>query len=456
MHEVHCHRNIALCKHCQEPIPKGELEIHYEETHAEIPCPKCGQKVEKCLLEKHEEELCPKRPVKCTFCEMDVAHSELEAHHDYCGTRTEACPKCGQFIMVKDLVKHEDSNCTYPTPKLTNQNPASSNLTNGNSTGASSFAEPDDLLFGGGEMNMFAFEEMKRILNATEGPGASGLTVSDGMGQRKKPSGSVMRARGHATDASKNTGRLSKDKNKANQKSDLNRLRDLTMLPCEFCGEVIPSNQLVMHQSHCTEDPFSSLMPHAASTASSNIPPHIDDNRYSRLSQNSRPSAAPHMIDNLRNVAPAEWSPEEWEASGDDIMLPCEFCDDLYPQDMLVQHQAVCDRNTMMTPRVMSPAVTRSSATRRPPRPNVPSAKSRRQQPSIDIGAILSSNASSKVGASNAMKGTHSYELDSTLRKYGSGSFDPYTERHNRRMVREGTFSMDDEPENRSPRQVCS
>jgi len=54
MHEMHCMRNITLCKHCNEPVPKGEIDQHFEDTHAKIACQKCGIQVEKNDLEKHE------------------------------------------------------------------------------------------------------------------------------------------------------------------------------------------------------------------------------------------------------------------------------------------------------------------------------------------------------------------------------------------------------------------
>lgn len=57
MHEMHCRRHIALCEHCKEPVPKSELEQHFEENHAKIACQKCGVHVEKNLLEKHEVTL---------------------------------------------------------------------------------------------------------------------------------------------------------------------------------------------------------------------------------------------------------------------------------------------------------------------------------------------------------------------------------------------------------------
>ena len=70
---------------------------------------------------------CPKRPVVCPYCELDLVQDQLAAHTDYCGTRTEPCLKCSQYIMHKDLARHEESNCTYPEPKpkpATNPTPA--------------------------------------------------------------------------------------------------------------------------------------------------------------------------------------------------------------------------------------------------------------------------------------------------------------------------------------------
>ena len=38
---------------------------------------------------------------------------------DYCGSRTDVCDKCLQYIMHKDFAKHHESNCNYPEPKTT-------------------------------------------------------------------------------------------------------------------------------------------------------------------------------------------------------------------------------------------------------------------------------------------------------------------------------------------------
>lgn len=33
MHQTHCVRNIVLCKKCDEPVPRSEMEAHNEEYH---------------------------------------------------------------------------------------------------------------------------------------------------------------------------------------------------------------------------------------------------------------------------------------------------------------------------------------------------------------------------------------------------------------------------------------
>jgi hypothetical protein len=53
MHSVHCHRNIAVCGKCGEPVPRNELAEHEEEEHRDVTC-ECGDVLENCLLAKHK------------------------------------------------------------------------------------------------------------------------------------------------------------------------------------------------------------------------------------------------------------------------------------------------------------------------------------------------------------------------------------------------------------------
>lgn len=174
--------------------------------------------------------------MKCHYCEMEVAQSEFEAHSEYCGTRTEPCVKCGQFIMIKDQIKHEDSNCTYPTPKPPNENPSdritANGVTSNINTGASGIRDEDDLLFGSGDVKMdpFVFDEMQRILNGSDIAGAAGnRNIGRPEIQRNlNPKVTNKNAAAANRNPPANSRKMEKNqtvKNKSNKKSDLNRQR---------------------------------------------------------------------------------------------------------------------------------------------------------------------------------------------------------------------------------------
>ena len=54
---------------------------------------------------------------RCEYCELELPHVEMEAHEDYCGSRTECCPKCKRYIQIRDHDQHEITDCAYPEQK---------------------------------------------------------------------------------------------------------------------------------------------------------------------------------------------------------------------------------------------------------------------------------------------------------------------------------------------------
>ncbi|XP_042636437.1 XIAP-associated factor 1 [Orycteropus afer afer] len=109
LHEVHCVRFLAICPECKEPIPKKEMEEHFENMHKEVECAMCQQNMQKHLLEVHETKECQMRLVECKFCELAMAFSKLESHEYHCGSRTKHCPHCNQFILLHELASHKDT-----------------------------------------------------------------------------------------------------------------------------------------------------------------------------------------------------------------------------------------------------------------------------------------------------------------------------------------------------------
>lgn len=107
IHEIHCQRNIGMCPICKEPFPKSDMEIHMATEHCQVTC-KCNKKLEKRQLQKHEETECPLRLALCQHCDLELSVLKLKEHEDYCGARTELCGSCGRNVLVKDLKTHPE------------------------------------------------------------------------------------------------------------------------------------------------------------------------------------------------------------------------------------------------------------------------------------------------------------------------------------------------------------
>lgn len=105
MHEIHCQRNISVCPLCQEPCPKAAMEAHRATEHCQVTC-RCNKKLEKRQLKQHEETECPLRLALCQHCELELSVVRLKEHEDYCGARTELCGTCGRNVLVKELKTH--------------------------------------------------------------------------------------------------------------------------------------------------------------------------------------------------------------------------------------------------------------------------------------------------------------------------------------------------------------
>ncbi|KPJ11653.1 TRAF-type zinc finger domain-containing protein 1 [Papilio machaon] len=153
IHSVHCARNIRMCPVCKEPVPIAELEEHTEKLHKLLPCKQCGEKVRGTDMEDHIRDSCDRTIQSCRWCELELSRRELPLHEGYCGTRTEECEQCGEFIMHKYRQLHLDSNHGFvrldddPIPRVNRQRPAASTATaSASGSGMTSYQRPADRL----------------------------------------------------------------------------------------------------------------------------------------------------------------------------------------------------------------------------------------------------------------------------------------------------------------------
>ncbi|KAJ8711263.1 hypothetical protein PYW07_008505 [Mythimna separata] len=110
IHSVHCARNIRVCPVCKEPVLYAELKEHHEKLHKLQPCKKCGESVCGTDLEDHIRDSCGHTIRSCRYCELELPRRDLPAHENYCGVRTEQCPECREWVMIKYRQLHLDSN----------------------------------------------------------------------------------------------------------------------------------------------------------------------------------------------------------------------------------------------------------------------------------------------------------------------------------------------------------
>ncbi|CAH1232819.1 TRAFD1 [Branchiostoma lanceolatum] len=338
MHQSHCQRNIVLCDHCKEPVPRTEMDEHFEETHAQVKC-KCGMSVEKCKLEEHETDACPLRSARCQYCEIDLSHKDLASHLDYCGTRTEECFKCHQRIMKKDELQHEASNCKYPEPKPLMKSSSESSVRDLPShyqygifnRYASEFDIPMDsdspfdldqpIRSVDSDHSLMMRSRGARARMANQGPTRNRISsdrdvpmpVPRSVVQTKKgsknKSTNVSAARGR--DIPPRRGSQTRDRRGSGHSDDSD-----------------PDWVLARHLAHDLSDPddheLDSLLGLDRSSNNNNGVLHTGGLMHSPPQNRTH-----HMTTAVTN--------------GDDTAIPCEFCQDLFPIDILIEHQSGCN-----------------------------------------------------------------------------------------------------------------
>ncbi|XP_031551521.1 TRAF-type zinc finger domain-containing protein 1-like [Actinia tenebrosa] len=390
VHEHHCQRNITRCDRCQEPVPKSQLDEHIEEYHAKVKC-ECGESMEKMRLDEHKEDDCKSRKTTCPYCELECTVGEIDSHKEYCGSRTELCEKCNCRIQYRDLEEHLQSDCTLNS----NEPIANNNSTNGPSSLQNGLSRnrPEQMVqnFGFGDFGGIALAGGHEVFQRLFTSGFGTLPVGDRFGQDQffdnrnmfstnvVPRDNVI-ARGPSNNRRQGEARRERNSHfvdnrvrnddSAAQRNDLekdelmaallaceddgdftggesyagfkeplpgmNHLEDNhynyieddqgadldeTVLPCEFCGGLVKAQDLIQHQTGC------------------------------QLVSSGSPSLYPQLRSQPRSLPPLDLDPcsdEDQEHNGAiephyETLLPCEFCQELFPSDSLIGHQSICD-----------------------------------------------------------------------------------------------------------------
>ncbi|XP_053938564.1 TRAF-type zinc finger domain-containing protein 1 isoform X1 [Cuculus canorus] len=356
VHEIHCSRNIEVCRHCSELIPKSEMKSHIESEHVQVTC-KCRMKIEKCLLKDHEASACPLRPVVCQYCDIQLASNKLRDHEVYCGARTERCGGCGRNIMMKDLKEHprvcgqevKPVRGSRAVPRFEDED-ADSHVLRDIRNRLRSEDELEQL-----ERNENARSSLHEEWNAdldyalalslqneNNPHNNTAAEVPSGFWESYYTKGSVPSACLYETDTS---NIFSCDSSGSFSTSNHIKNSEIIMLPCEFCEELFPAEDLILHQTGC--NPASAFASFSKRSISSN--PQEYDGLRALGSKSCRSLSSSQL--------------QAVQADGD-IMIPCEFCGIQLEEETVFHHQHHCDL------RPASPAATLPSRQLLPPQAN--------------------------------------------------------------------------------------
>ncbi|XP_036598216.1 TRAF-type zinc finger domain-containing protein 1 isoform X2 [Trichosurus vulpecula] len=385
IHEIHCRRNIGMCHACKEPVPKSEMKAHMELEHSQVTC-KCNMKMERWQLTNHEALECPLRLAVCQHCELELAFLKLKDHEDYCGARTELCGKCGRNVMVKDLKAHPDvcgreartmpphgyeseededeedddeeeeedgawfiaqnllspENPTRPVRRLSSslEDPFYSRLiadqmARNPDRGVGSAMQLDQNQVSPPEEDAHLDYMLALSLQSESGaPSSTAAHLEDFWravcAEDLGPAARLGQARN--TDLLYTEPFLATDGAKESKSNE-------TMLPCEFCEELYPEEDLILHQTGC--NPTSAL----ASFSKRSSPPSLSQDRGDREDREDQLQrfldlpATRAVNSRFRSLLDLPAAPSG-ESS---IIIPCEFCGIQLEEEVLFHHQDQCD-----------------------------------------------------------------------------------------------------------------
>ncbi|XP_062890186.1 TRAF-type zinc finger domain-containing protein 1-like [Mobula hypostoma] len=395
IHEIHCRRNIDLCRYCNEPIPKSEMEEHFQTEHALVVC-KCNMKMEKNQLEKHESTECPLRLIKCQYCELELAFNKSEEHADYCGSRTEFCPACGRNVLVKDLSMHhlicgkeveeKNNNRMKPKPEYDFEENIGAWFENQPFRNVIQTEEDhirvrprisrplETKLYGNREIGLPLTMMDRRNLPIRSRDQNRAFTPSVTRTEKNEVADPIRLDTNSNLDyllalslQNENSGEgsgtpvwedLHSDCGYSHPQNVVGLFEDqpssdpfpasvnvheevtnVTMLPCEFCEELFPEEELILHQTGC--NPLSAF---ASFSKSNTLIPPLPLQRVSTPRTNDIFSQQHHV--NRDYFAEDRSLPSYGPIGGlrhSDVMIPCEFCGIALEEDVIYHHQDQCD-----------------------------------------------------------------------------------------------------------------
>ena len=235
--------------------------------------------------------------ISCEYCEVDCKASDVEAHQEICGSRTDECPTCGHFVLVRMLKTH----MALHEKKSTTNHP------------------------GHGSNPTAAGHTIVKSRNVTV---QKMLAAHSHVPVSKPPTGAetLVTIRANYTDAFDD---LFVGENPSGFTEPENVYDDeLPKVACEICQKEVTIYELNDHERQCSQnlenyleaDPQDQLHKQLAARDHEN---HFESKFETRVVERSSHA-------------------EPWANETEESSLPCEICGTLFPLEFLVGITVVC------------------------------------------------------------------------------------------------------------------
>ncbi|XP_071750027.1 uncharacterized protein [Lepeophtheirus salmonis] len=296
-----------MCQNCKRDIPVHNYRMHTIQCAGSVTtCPDCGDPVSKDLFDAHHQQF--HSPRECPLCGISVQAVKLYSHKkNDCPKRNVCCKYCQIQKIASEMMDHEtrcgsvSKSCPECASLIPLKDLESHKLHHKNK------------------------EEMYKLTERTHGYSRETRSSKEYKSQT-----------------------LPRTSNISNLSSDAN-----TLLPCEFCEEMVPMFKLLEHQAECVN-------PSNVRGGNSNNPAIIRSHSMyttgtSSSSSNNSNINKRYGTDNtevvLRRKLNSSNRYDSYDSRKDSSIddneeyLPCEFCGQSFLPDYIMKHQMSCDQN---------------------------------------------------------------------------------------------------------------
>jgi len=109
-HVAKCKEEEVVCPECGVAYLRKNKQSH----DCGVICPLCGIRISESkdkLL--HLITVCKERRAVCNYCGVLRGCDDMDEHRKFCGSRSEKCEKCNEFVSLMNMELHQHSNCQW-------------------------------------------------------------------------------------------------------------------------------------------------------------------------------------------------------------------------------------------------------------------------------------------------------------------------------------------------------